>query len=71
MARDFLAVSATGVPIERFFSNGTDLLVPKRRLMKDKTTRMCMCLKYWLKSENEAEFKRLVSLSITDKVLEN
>jgi hypothetical protein len=71
MARDILAVSATGVPVERFFSGGPDLLVPKRRLMKDETTRMCMCLKYWLKCKDTATFKNSVSSSIADLMLGN
>lgn len=41
MAKDYLAASGTGVPVERFFSSGTDLVLPKRRRMKDE--RKCVC----------------------------
>ena len=51
MARDFLAVSGTGVPIEHTFSIGSDLLVPKRRRLKDETIRKSISLKCWLKFE--------------------
>ena len=69
MAKDFLPISATGVPIERFFSGGSDLLTPKRRLMKDDTVRICMYLKAWLKSRNKEEYKKLLAASPTRKML--
>jgi hypothetical protein len=71
MARDYLSVSGTGVPIERFFSNGPDLLLPKRKSMKGETTRQCMCLKGWLKSKDQAEFKKFILAGIVEKILGN
>ncbi|CAG7818507.1 unnamed protein product, partial [Allacma fusca] len=56
MARDYLAVSGTGVPIERAFSFGTDLLKPKTMSMTAETIRKRFCLKAWLKYKN-ADFK--------------
>jgi len=49
MARDYLAIPATSVPVERVFSGGTDLDQPKRESLDKETIRRCMCLKYWLK----------------------
>jgi hAT family C-terminal dimerisation region len=49
MARDYLAIPATGAPAERVFSGGTDLVQPKRGSLKRDTVRACMCLKSWLK----------------------
>ena len=34
-------------PVERVFSSGTDLIVPKRCSLKADTIRACMCLKHW------------------------
>ncbi|CAG7826066.1 unnamed protein product [Allacma fusca] len=50
MARDFLAASGTGVPIERVFSFGPDLLSPKRLSMQVETVRKSFCLKAWRKT---------------------
>jgi hypothetical protein len=49
MARDYLAIPATGAPVERVFSGGTTLVQPKRRLLREGSVRACMCLKDWLK----------------------
>jgi len=69
MARDFLPISATGVPMERFFSAGPDLLPPKRRLMKDETVRMCMCLKAWIRARNIIEFNKFMVEDLKRKML--
>ncbi len=60
-AMSFLSVRGTGLPVERMFSNRTDLIPPKRRSMKAETTQMCMCLRGWIKSKNETEFRNLVN----------
>jgi len=52
MARDFLPVSATGVPVERLFSNGPDLLSARRQRMNADTIQQCMCLKQWMKARD-------------------
>lgn len=71
MAKDFLAVSGTGVPIERLFSHGTDLLGLKRPSMHGETIRKCMCLQGWIRSKNRDDFKKFVSSSLADKMLGN
>ena len=48
VARDYLAVPATGAPIERVFSGGTDMVSPKRGCLAADTIRACLCLKSWL-----------------------
>ncbi|CAG7818140.1 unnamed protein product [Allacma fusca] len=53
MARDVLGVSGTGVPIERAFSFGSDLLKPKALSMSGETIRRRFCLKAWLKYKEE------------------
>lgn len=52
MARDFLSASGTGVPVERLFSSGPDVISNKQQAMKPETIRMRICLKAWLKSKN-------------------
>ncbi|KAJ6634728.1 putative AC transposase [Pseudolycoriella hygida] len=51
MAKDFLAASGTGVPVERLFSDGPDLLSHRRQSMAPETIKICICLKSWLKSK--------------------
>ncbi|CAB4422049.1 unnamed protein product [Rhizophagus irregularis] len=50
MARDYLAIPATSVPIERAFSGGTDLVTQKKCSLSPETIRACMCLKSWWKN---------------------
>jgi hypothetical protein len=47
MARDYLAVPATGAPVERVFSGGANLVSPKRGRLAAGTIRACLCLKSW------------------------
>jgi hypothetical protein len=49
MARDYLAIPATGAPVERVFSGGADLVQPKRGSLGEGSVHACMCLKSWLK----------------------
>jgi hypothetical protein len=49
MARDYLAIPATGAPVERVFSGGTDLIQDKRGRLSEGSVRFCMCLKNWQK----------------------
>jgi len=49
VARDYLAVPATGAPVERVFSGGTDMVSPKRGCLAADTIRACLCLKSWLR----------------------
>jgi hypothetical protein len=39
----------TSVPVERVFSGGTDLISQKRCSLDSETIRKCMCLKAWIK----------------------
>jgi hypothetical protein len=49
MARDYLAIPASSVPVERIFSGGTDLITPTRCRLSEDTIKYCMCLKSWWK----------------------
>ncbi|CAB4490884.1 unnamed protein product [Rhizophagus irregularis] len=42
MARDYIAITATSVSVERVFSGGADLLATKRCSLKAETIRACM-----------------------------
>lgn len=50
MARDYLAVAGSGVPVERLFSLGSDTISDDRYSLSSDHIRMLMCLKCWLKS---------------------
>jgi hypothetical protein len=43
-ARDYLAIPASEVPVERLFSSGRDILGVRRSSMKGETMRMLMLL---------------------------
>lgn len=47
VARDYLAIPATGAPVERVFSGGANLVSPKRGCLAASTIRACLCLKGW------------------------
>jgi hypothetical protein len=48
MARDYMAIPATSVPVERAFSMGASLISKQRSSLAPETIRACMCLKAWL-----------------------
>lgn len=68
MAKDFLSASGTGVPVERFFSSGTDLVTPKRQRLNVETIRKTLCLKGWLRCQNKQVFKEYASEAIKGKM---
>ncbi|CAG8553107.1 24056_t:CDS:2 [Cetraspora pellucida] len=49
MARDYHAINATSVPVERIFSEGADLIDVKRSCLRADTIRSYMCLNSWWK----------------------
>ncbi|GES85086.1 zinc finger BED domain-containing protein DAYSLEEPER-like [Rhizophagus clarus] len=53
MAKDFLAIPGTSVPVERVFSGGTDLITQRRCSLNPEIIRKSMCLKAWLKYKNK------------------
>jgi len=67
MAKDFLAVAGTGVPEERLFSTGADLLTARRLSMSPSTIKTCMCLKGWLLC-NEKIFSSRFSDAVVQKI---
>lgn len=63
MARDFLAISGTGVPVERLFSTGAELMSAYRHRMTHQTVRELMCLKNWMRaSKNDISNEFLEAL---------
>jgi hypothetical protein len=50
VARDYLAIPASGAAVERVFSGGTDLVADKRGSLSVETIRTCMCLMSWRKA---------------------
>jgi hAT family C-terminal dimerisation region/Domain of unknown function (DUF4413) len=54
MARDYLSASGTGVPVERFFSNGSTLLTPSRQSLSPHKICECVSLKCWLKFKDKS-----------------
>ncbi|CAB5104360.1 unnamed protein product [Rhizophagus irregularis] len=49
MARDYLTILGTSVPVERIFSGGSDLITKRCSSLKPETIQMYMCLKNWIK----------------------
>ena len=68
MARDFLAASGTGVPIEATFSMGTDVVTNKRHNLSKETIRALMCLKSWLKFQSREDFRTAMATEIVKKM---
>lgn len=64
MARDFLPASGTGVPVERLFSSGGDVVSPRQQSMTAETIQMRVCLKAWLKNKNSFKQDILKSIAI-------
>lgn len=55
MAKDFLSASGSGIPVERLFSSGPDILQPKRQCLSAESIQKLVCLKSWLKAGFEKE----------------
>jgi len=47
MARDYLAIPATSVLSEQYFSISKNLITDNRNRLAGKTVRICICLKSW------------------------
>ena len=47
MARDYLGIPATSVPVERAFSGRGGVISKNRWSLHEDTIRACMCLKTW------------------------
>ncbi len=69
MAKDFLSACGTGVPVERFFSTGTDFITPKRRRLNAESIRKTMCLRGWILSQNKQNFREYTCNAIREKML--
>lgn len=52
MAKDFLSASGTGIPVERLFSSGPDILQPKRQCLMAESIQRLVCLKSWIKASD-------------------
>ncbi len=65
MARDFLPAAGTGVPVERLFSSGGDVVSPRQQSMSAQTIQMRVCLKAWLKNKNS--FNQDLSKAVAHK----
>lgn len=57
MAKDFLAASGTGIPVERLFSAGPDILPAKRQGLTAESIQRLVCLRSWLKQGFDKELK--------------
>lgn len=66
MARDFLSVSGSEVPIESLFSNGPDLW-SRLRLGADAVTQ-CICLKTSLQDKRKIQQDLTISAEVTEKM---
>ena len=50
MARDILSTTASSVPVERFFSEGSLVMTNKRNALKSTSMKNLMCMNSWMKS---------------------
>lgn len=57
MAKDFLSASGTGIPVERLFSSGPDIITAKRQCLTAESIQKLVCLKSWLKQGFEKDLK--------------
>ncbi|CAG8619155.1 10240_t:CDS:2 [Ambispora leptoticha] len=48
MARDYLTIPATSVPVERAFSNAADVITKDKARLTPETIRAIMCWKSWI-----------------------
>lgn len=76
MARDFLPAAGTGVPVERLFSSGGDVVSQRQQSMSAETIQMRICLKAWLKNKNSFNHDILKAVShkfgvLSDDEIEN
>ena len=55
MARDYLAIQASGVPAERGFSRSGLTITKLRNRLHPETVRSLMCLQSWLKLDIDCE----------------
>jgi len=69
MARDYLSISGTGVPVERLFSIGSNLLPSNRMKMKANRITECVSLKSWLSFKNLLSRKNF-NEAVLDKVFD-
>jgi len=67
MARDYLHVSGSGVPVECLFSNGPDLLRNRRQSLTDESIRKCICLKMWLTENLDFSLGKAASEKMSGK----
>lgn len=65
MAKDFLPAAGTGVPVERLFSSGGDVMSPRQQSMSAETIQMRICLKAWLK--DKSSFKHDILKAVAHK----
>jgi len=61
MARDFLAVPATSVPVERRFSNLVDIVTPNRATLNVESIKLLHELKEYLRFGGNELFSLILS----------
>lgn len=49
MAKDLLCIQATSVPVERLFSHASQIIVPRRRMLKDDIFKALCTINSWVK----------------------
>ena len=61
MAKDYLPISGSSVPIERRFSNGADLITPNRSQLAPETIQTCLELKDYFAFGGDDLFNTVMS----------
>lgn len=69
MAKDYLSIFGTGVPVERLFSSATDTLTHRRYSLKPSTINECLCLKSWYKLQAGDVLHNQLAVAVKEMIL--
>lgn len=69
MAKDFLSIFGTGVPVERLFSDATDTLTHRRYRLSPSSINECLCLKSWYKLKKGSGLHNDLATALKEMIL--
>lgn len=69
MAKDFLSIFGTGVPVERLFSDATDTLTHRRYRLSPSSINECLFLKSWYKLQKGGGLHSDLATALKEMIL--